>query len=296
MKMIFIFLDGFGLGENDKSKNPVYAANADNIRYILNNFRMIPTDSTLGVPGLPQSATGQTTIFTGVNASKALGRHMHGQPTITLKQILNENNLFLELGKRNLKFTNFNVYRQEYLDKMNDPSERRYRPSVTSVMTLSSGIGFRMAEDYEQGKGIYHDITGKVLKESGYDIDIITPVVAAQRLYHESRNYDFTLFEHFMPDIIGHRMNMDEAKEEVMLLDEFLGELLRLSDLDNDIIFITSDHGNIEDTSVKTHTFNKVPTCIITNMPCADTVTIESLTDITPAVLKLFDKCRKEQN
>lgn len=296
MKMIFIFLDGFGLGENDKLKNPLFAANAENIRYILNNFRMIPTDSTLGMPGLPQSATGQTTIFTGVNASKVLGRHMHGQPTVTLKKILNENNLFLQLAQRGLKFTNFNVYRQEYLDKMTDPCEKRHRPSVTSVMTLSSGIGFRMAEDYEQGRGIYHDITGKVLKEYGYDIDIITPVMAAQRLYRESRNYDFTLFEHFMPDIIGHRMNMEEATEEILLLDEFLGELLRLSDLDNDIIFITSDHGNIEDISVKTHTFNKVPTCIITNLPCANSVKIESLVDITPSVLSLFDGCARQQN
>jgi bisphosphoglycerate-independent phosphoglycerate mutase (AlkP superfamily) len=131
MKMIFIFIDGFGLGEKDKSKNPFYAANARNIEYILENFRMIPTHATLGVPGLPQSATGQTAIFTGVNASRVLGRHMQGQPTVTLKKIFNSNNLFKELIRRGLSITNFNAYRQEYIDRMNDPKERRLRPSVT---------------------------------------------------------------------------------------------------------------------------------------------------------------------
>jgi len=38
---------------------------APNINYILNKAGAIPTDACLDVPGLPQSATGQTTIFTG---------------------------------------------------------------------------------------------------------------------------------------------------------------------------------------------------------------------------------------
>jgi len=67
--------------------------------YILNKAGAIPTDACLDVPGLPQSATGQTTIFTGQNASKVLSRHLHGQPTITLKKMIIENNLFKELIK-----------------------------------------------------------------------------------------------------------------------------------------------------------------------------------------------------
>lgn len=291
MKMIFIFIDGLGLGEKDKSKNPIYAADAHNIRYIFENYRMIPTDTTLGVPGLPQSATGQTAIFTGVNAPKALGRHLNGQPTITLKKIINGGNLFKELVSRGFKVTNFNVYRQEYLERMNDPKEKKYRPSVTSVMTMSAGLSFRMAEDYEKGNGVYHDITGKVLRDYGYNIEIITPAEGARRLYNASREYDFTLFEHFMPDIIGHSMNMEDAVKEIELLDEFLRELVRIADLDEYIIFITSDHGNIEDLSVKTHTYNRVPTLLISNKPCVNAVKIESLLDITPAVLRLFEMC-----
>lgn len=289
MKMIFIFIDGFGLGEANRDKNPVYRANTPVLDYILELENARATDACLGVPGLPQSATGQTTIFTGVNASKVLGRHLHGQPTATLKEIIKKDNLFMELLRRGLKVTNSNVYRAEYLDKMFDPKERKIRPSVTTVMTFASGLKFRTVEDYKLGNGVYHDITGKILVENGYIEDVITPGEAARRLYNVSREHDFTLFEHFKTDIIGHRMNMEDAISEIELIDSFLGELLKLVNLDEDVIFITSDHGNIEDVSVKTHTFNKVPTVILGRANQIASVKVESLIDILPAVLEIFD-------
>jgi 2,3-bisphosphoglycerate-independent phosphoglycerate mutase len=295
MRMIFLFIDGFGIGENDKSKNPIVVANTPNLDYIFENYLVIPTDTTLGVPGLPQSATGQTVIFTGINGSKALGRHLNGQPTETLKKIINDNNLFKELLSMGLKVTNANVYREEYLTKMLDQKERRYRPSVTSVMTLSSGLKFRNVNDYKEGRGVYHDITGKIIKESGYDVELITPEEAAQRLYTISREHDFTLYEHFMTDIIGHKMDMALAVEEIELLDAFIGELVRIVDLNEDIIFITSDHGNIENISVKTHTYNKVPTIIMGNVPEGVKIEIESMMDIMPTVVGIFKEKNNEQ-
>jgi 2,3-bisphosphoglycerate-independent phosphoglycerate mutase len=205
-----------------------------------------------------------------------------------LKEVINEDNIFKRLVKAGFKVTNANVYRQEYLDRMNDPAEKRYKPSVSSVMTMSAGLPFRMVEDYRNGKGIYHDITGRIIVESGYDAEIITPEEAARRLYSISRENDFTFFEHFMTDIIGHKMDMSLAIEEIELLDAFIGGVLKLADPEKDIIFITSDHGNIEDISVKTHTMNKVPAIIIGGNSKSRTVNIRSLLDIMPAVLEIF--------
>ncbi|MCX7708883.1 MAG: alkaline phosphatase family protein [Clostridia bacterium] len=288
MKMIFIFIDGFGMGNKNPEVNPIIAAKTPGLDYIFSNFEVIPTDACLGIPGLPQSATGQTTIFTGINASKVLNRHLNGQPTITLKQLIYENNLFKELSRRGLKFTNANVYRDEYLQKMMDETDRLHRPSVTSVMSMSAGLSFRTIEDFKAGNGVYHDITGQILIDSGYDVRLNTPQEAAQKLYAISRGFDFTLYEHFMTDIIGHKMDMDLAVGEIQLLDSFLGELIKLIDLEEDVVFITSDHGNIEDISVKTHTFNKVPTIIIGKQGERVRLEIESLTDIMPSVLKIF--------
>lgn len=306
MKMIFIFLDGFGIGEPNSDKNPVYRANTPAFDFILKNGKMMATDACLEVPGLPQSATGQTAIFTGVNASKVLGRHLHGQPTVTLKKLINQNNLFMELIRRGLKVTNTNAYRSEYLNKMFDPNEKKCRPSVTTVMTLASGLNLRTMEEYKLGNGVYHDITGKILVDTGYVEATISPEEAAQRLFNISREYDFTMFEHFMTDIIGHKMDMTEAVSEIELIDRFLGELLKLVNLDHlgeqssdnnsasledYVIFITSDHGNIEDATVKTHTFNKVPTVILGRADEISSVKVESLLDVMPAILNLFDSC-----
>lgn len=290
MKMIFFFIDGFGIGERDAGKNPVYAAKAPCIRHLLEHCNPIPTDATLDVPGLPQSATGQTAIFTGVNASKAIGKHLSGQPTPALKEIIEKNNLFKELISRGFRVTNANIYRYEYLEKMLDPNEKRYRPSVTSVMTLSAGVPFKTVEDYNRGKGVYHDITGQIIKEFGYDVELITPEEAARRVYVASREYDFTLFEHFMSDIVGHMANMEQAVKEIEVLDAFLTELLRRVDLNEDIIVITSDHGNIEDIDLKTHTMNKVPTWVLGNVPAGANIQITSLTDIMPVIVKIFEE------
>lgn len=289
MNMIFLFFDGFGLGDANAQINPLYKANTPTWDYIIKTGRLIETDACLDVDGLPQSATGQTTIFTGVNASKVLGRHLHGQPTVTLKKIIEENNLFKALIKRGLKVTNANIYRSEYLSKILDPEEKKYKPSVTTVMTLSSGLSCRTVEDYKLGKGLYHDITGKILVEGGHVDSTISASEAAKRLYNLSREYNFTMFEHFMTDVIGHKKSMEEAVNNIELIDSFLGELIKLVNLDEDFIFITSDHGNIEDLSVKTHTFNKVPTVILGNRDKIESLEIKSIVDIMPAVLSIFD-------
>lgn len=292
MKMIFIFIDGLGLGGSDAGTNPLQAAEAPNLRRLLQEYALARADATLGVPGLPQSATGQTAIFTGVNAPALLGRHLNAQPTKTLIDVIQRDNLFKALLRMGFTVTNANVYRQEYLDRMLDPKERKYRPSVTSVMTMSAGIPFRKVEEYDSGKGLYHDITGSIIKEGGYDVETISPIEAARRLYRISRDDDFTLFEHFMTDIIGHSRDMEKAVAEIRLLDEFLGALFELADPERDWIMITSDHGNIEDMSAKTHTFNPVPVIFAGKLPEGPLPEVKSLVDIMPFILDLFGRER----
>lgn len=49
---------------------------------------------------------------------------------------------------------------------MFDPKERKHKPSVTSIMTYSAGLKFRTVGDYKKGAGVYHDIIGKILRDS----------------------------------------------------------------------------------------------------------------------------------
>ena len=288
--MIFIFIDGFGIGEQNPDKNPICAALTPNLDRLVERWSMYSVDAGLGIEGLPQSATGQTAIFTGVNASAILGRHMSGQPTDTLRKLIHKDNLFKRLVNMGFSVTNANVYRNEYLIKMLDPADKRHKPSVTSVMTMSAGVDFRTTDDFENGLGVYHDITGQILIDSGYDVKRISPEEAAERLYNISREYDFTLFEHFMTDIVGHTGDMSVGITLIEQLDTFLGALVSRIDFDRDVLVIASDHGNIEDISVKTHTHNRVPLIIAGKAAKKLNKELNSLTDIFPVIIEIFSK------
>lgn len=289
MKVIFLFIDGLGMGSSDPKVNPVYAAKSHFLAGLMENARFY-ADASMGVEGLPQSATGQTAIFTGVNASKVLNRHMSGQPTASLKKIIARDNLFCHLQKMKLAVSSANVYRDEYLQKMMDSRDRRNRPSVTSVMCMAAHVPFRTWESFRNNTGVYHDITGDILRESGYDISPVSPMLAAQNLHTISRNYDLTLFEYFMTDIKGHKADITEATAIIDRLNEFLEALLGLMDLTEDILIITSDHGNIEDMTVKTHTMNKVPVIILGDKAKELNTPVLSLVDIMPMTIELFKR------
>lgn len=287
MKVIFLFIDGVGIGNKDKKVNPIYATKSLVLANLIEHARFY-ADASLGVEGLPQSATGQTSIFTGVNAPMVLNRHMSGQPTITLKKIIYKVNLFGELKKMGLNVASANVYRDEYLSNMLNIKDRRNRPSVTSVMSMAENMKFKTVEDFVNNNGVYHDITGEILKQSGYNVELISPQKAAQNLYALSKEYDFTLFEHFVTDIVGHKADMEKAINVIDKLDCFLKELMSLMDFEEDVLIITSDHGNIEDTSVHTHTMNKVPVIVLGKQADKVDLRINSLVDIMPFVLELF--------
>lgn len=101
-KVLMIFIDGFGLGAR-RDDNPYFFARTPFFDQLLGGHIlyadsqvvqgdravMIPTDACLGVPGIPQSATGQTTLWTGINAAQAVGRHINAYPTPKLREIIN---------------------------------------------------------------------------------------------------------------------------------------------------------------------------------------------------------------
>ena len=72
--VLLLFVDGVGLGERDPDKNPLLRARLRRLRVAQGlpppdpTGLLVPTDACMGVPGLPQSATGQTAILAGVNA------------------------------------------------------------------------------------------------------------------------------------------------------------------------------------------------------------------------------------
>lgn len=271
MRVLMLFLDGVGIGRDDRENNPFFAANFPALRSLCHGViptlessgsesqksTFLPIDATLGVEGLPQSGTGQTALFTGVNGARVIGKHFGPHPYSTLKPLLRERNIFRQLRERGKTSCFANAFPQRFFDYV---SHRRSRLTVTTFSCLESSIPLLQSEDLENGRGISADITNTGWADLGYPhIPVIEPEEAGIRLVGLTREFDFVLFEYWKTDHAGHAQNMADAIEALRRFDRMLAGILTSINTRDTLLLITSDHGNVEDLSVKTHTRNPVP-------------------------------------
>ena len=260
-RVLLFFIDGIGVGEDDPDVNPLATGEFPTLELTESRSpvaRVGPPrmawglDASLGVPGLPQSATGQTSILTGVNAPAEMGRHVSGFPGPTLRRILLEHSLLKRVRESGLSATFLNAFRPEYFEL---PHARR-RLSATSLATLASGSRFRSWEDLLEGRAVTHDLTHWRVRERGYDLPPRTPEEAGEIIAREAMESDFSLFEYFETDRAGHAQDRDRAMRCLSDLDLAIQTALSRVDLDTMTFLVASDHGNLEDARVKTHTAN----------------------------------------
>lgn len=280
LKILFIFVDGLGIGPDDSKSNPLCGGRFPTLERLLH--QAIPLDPCLGVEGLPQSATGQATLLCGVNAPRTMGRHIEGFPPPTLKQLIEHENLFLKLREMNKRCAFANCYLN--VDPHLIPKRKQ---SVTTVMTLS-GLGrVRGNAELAEERAVCHDITRWTMHNRGYTGETITPEDAAQHLMAIAEEHDLTLFEHFLTDRAGHSGNMNQARECLERLERFISAVIRFTDRPNRLFLLSSDHGNLEDLSVRTHTRNPVP-LIAVGEGAGIFSNARSLCDVTPAIIRLY--------
>ena len=99
---------------------------------------------------------------------------------------------------------------------------------------------------------------------------------------------NFTLYEYFLTDHAGHTLSLASASEALERLDGLLGGVLEEIDPRSTLLLITSDHGNIEDMTVKGHTRNRVPLIAYGMHHREVTAPVRDLTHITPSIVDLF--------
>jgi 2,3-bisphosphoglycerate-independent phosphoglycerate mutase len=282
LKVLYIFIDGVGL-RPAAPDNPVHAGNCPALCQLIKEHA-VPIDACLEVEGLPQSATGQTAMFTGTNAARQMGRHCEGFPGPTLRRIIHKTNLFIELTRKGQRCCFADAY---MIDKISDLEHRRFK-SVTTVMALTQPETILMRDDLLENQAVSHDITRTYLVDKGHDLPLVKPHQAAEHLIQVARANDFTLFEFFLTDLAGHSRNYQAACETLSMLDQFIEIVQALCKATNMLLIITSDHGNIENMGTKSHTRNPVP--LVATGPGAEIITTNAynLTQITPRILRVF--------
>ncbi len=288
--VLLFFIDGLGIGAKNDANPLSLTDGLEPLSNFINEEKtvifegvLVPTDPRMDIEGRPQSASGQTTILTGKKAPQILGYHKQGFPNEKLREVINENSIFLQLKKSEIKRAIFaNAYTPQFFQET-----PRWK-SATTVAVEAAGLRFKRISDLLGRKALFHDFTNQSLIERGMNVPLFSTTDAAEILADLASENSFVLYEHFITDKIGHEQDFEKAKTHLPKLAALIRETLQRLDLEKTTFILTSDHGNIEDLSVRNHTLNNVPTIIWGRNKLQVAEQIRDLSDITPAIVKLL--------
>lgn len=300
LRILFLFLDGVGLGSDDPQVNPLAAAKLPTLRRLLGgpgwlaatprmahgSALFIPADARLGVAGPPQSATGQATILTGRNISEEIGGHWGPKPDAAISAILKADSLFHQLARAGRTAALLSGYPQGYFEAI---TRGRRNYSAVPLAATSAGLRLMTEDDLRAGRAFGADFTNAFWRsELGRDdIPVYPPREAGRALAQAARGYDFAFFEHWITDYVGHRGTLADGVALMERFDAVLGGVLEAWDVARDLVIVTSDHGNLEDVSHKRHTLNAVPALFI-GAGREQFAALDDLTAFAPGILALL--------
>ena len=284
MKLLFIFVDGVGLGPNDPQVNPLARVSITHLEALLGGHKLVANshfagdgsvndfihtsqasllalDACLGIDGIPQSATGQAALFTGENIPQQIGSHEGPKPSPPIVGLLRQGTLLTNMVKLGKTASLLNAFPPRYFEAV----EAGYRiPGVIALSALQAGVQLKTMQDLLAGDAISADFTAEGWHTAlGYEnTPLLTRREAGERLGHLAHRYDLTIFEYWLTDVAGHHQDMPTACALLETIDEVLGSLLDFWD-EGGLILMTSDHGNMEDLGTRHHTRNDVPLLLI---------------------------------
>lgn len=306
MGLLIVFLDGVGVGEADPGRNPLAAAGMPHLRALLDGAPLTRAalerpvkasgavlrglDATLGVAGLPQSGTGQATLWSGVNVAAQLGRHSGPYAPPEARDLLAHTNLFGAVRqRRGPTATAFaNAFPPRYLDRLGRGTARQ---SVTSLAAHLGHAHFRGPAELRRGAALSAFVTNEMWETrlGVRDVPQVTAEEAGVNLARLAAQHALTVFEFFATDMAGHRQDGELTATALARVDGLLGGIVATLDPGADLVLVTSDHGNLEDSTTSDHTLNPAPGLLWGAGAAEMGVRLASLVDVTPAALAWID-------
>ena len=252
--LIWLALDGVG-HPDDAPPGSVWDTELPTLRPLLDAGRVL--DASLGVPGLPQSGTGQSCWLTGRDAVRHMGEHFGPVPGPTLQALLREHALPGRLARAGGRAALLNVYLPEYLAGAEEGGRRRNRlgcfPYAFQVAGLPIGSG---GAALRASLGLGYATPWDAL-EAEQDLSRQGHAIAAAA--HE---YDLLVADLWLSDLLGHQGRdpvppdaLRAGRAYLRRVDALLRGLLDSGAR----VVISSDHGNLENLRIKTHTLARVP-------------------------------------
>jgi 2,3-bisphosphoglycerate-independent phosphoglycerate mutase len=317
-RVLLVFVDGVGLGDDDASTNPFLSAALPALRSLLGTSRLVRDrvpihsagaslvgiDATLNAEGVPQSGTGQAALLTGLDAVALHGRHFGPWVPLRLRPIVREQSLLRRAQQAGCTVAFANAYPEEVLAALdgedaglpsdNPRSGGRRRNAAAflragpPLAALGAGLLNRHTPDLVTGNAVASEITNEGWRErlGRTRVPVIDAVRAGRNLARIAQEHHLTLFAHYATDYAGHARDMDAAVLALERFDSFLGGLVDEAAADL-LTIVVSDHGNIEDTTTG-HTRNPALGLVIGNGHAPVARRLRRLTDVAPAVLDVL--------
>lgn len=266
MRLLYIFIDGIGFGKSNPDSNPFSKFASNSLISLGGGINTVPgmyiseIDAHQGIKGLPQSATGQTSLWTGINGSKMMGHHKTGFPGPTLIDVIQKHSIIRKFRDNGLLATLINAYSQKYIERLE--KHPRFKSASTQVQ-LAAGLALKNLQDLAQGNALYMDLTHEIMHNFYPHLKQSFPLKTARQagidLVRMLKDYDLLIYEYFLSDKAGHKRDWRMAKWIIENLEQFIAGITSRLNPAEDLLLISSDHGNLENLDTKTHTHNPVP-------------------------------------
>jgi len=265
-RFLLLFVDGVGLAPASAT-NPLATEPMPALGGLLggpltservgagDGWSLAALDATLGVPGLPQSATGQTALFTGENAPAILGRHVPALPGPRLGALLAEHSVLRRAERAGFAATFANPFSPRYFEEV---AARRRRHSATTLAALAAAAPLRDLDDLAAGRACTWDVTRESFREVEPSVVPVDAATAGRQLAALAATHHLTLWETFMTDLAGHHRRGWTAAEALARLDGLLAGVFTARSPGLTVVLV-SDHGNLEEAEHRSHTRNPVP-------------------------------------
>ncbi|MBB6018358.1 metalloenzyme domain protein [Deinococcus radiopugnans] len=250
--VVWLALDGVG-HPSDAPPGSVWEQDLLTLRPLIDAG--LALDATLGVPGLPQSGTGQTCWLTGTDAVRYMGEHFGPHPGPTLQRLLRRASLSTRLAEAGLRPALANHYVPQYLEAQ----ARRPRMGCFPFSFTAAGLPLNPPGVPPLGAtlGLNYRAPFAALQSLAEVSQL------GQRLALAAHEHDLIVADLWFGDLLGHLGRPEGPSPEAQ--DAAFAYLARVDALLTGVlnagarVVIGSDHGNLENLNTKAHTVARVP-------------------------------------
>lgn len=254
--LVWLALDGVGHPE-DAPPGSVWETELPTLRPLVEAGRAL--DARLGVPGLPQSGTGQACWLTGLDAVRVMGEHFGPHPGPTLQRLLRKEGLPGRLVQAGARVALANHYPPAYFAaQTTERGTRRPRMGCFPFSFLAAGLPLNppAVPPVPATLGLGYAEPWPAQTSAGEIARL------GEALAGAAREHDLIVCDLWFGDQLGHRgrtpVPPDVLRAGQAYLERVDALLTGLLDAGASVV-LSSDHGNLEDLRVKGHTLARVP-------------------------------------